>query len=274
MLPILFSIGPIKIYSYGFFISLAFLVGSFVVWKRAKEEAYDEEKIFDALVLTILFALLGARVYFILLNFQNFGFNFLKWIWLTRYAGLCFHGGLIGGGIGLWWLVSSGRMGPACRQAGFWQTADIAVFGLALGQVIAKIGCFFNQKDFTQIYESLLALLTFYFLLKIERRYRMFSWYKSQAPGFLLLSYLTFYSLGRLFLEKLRGDSIYLSGLIVLASLVGLYLRAERRWQEDKKLLVARCLLLVNKIKYGMRIIGRKTRKKIKRRIKVGKDFR
>ena len=137
MLPILFSIGPIKIYSYGFFISLAFLVGSFVVWKRAKEEAYDEEKIFDALVLTVLFALLGARGYFILLNFQNFGFNFLKWIWLTRYAGLCFHGGLLGGILGLFLFTRR-------EKWDFWQTADIAVFGLVLGQAIGRIGCFLN----------------------------------------------------------------------------------------------------------------------------------
>ncbi len=300
MLPILFSIGPIKIYSYGFFISLAFLVGSFVVWKRAKEEAYDEEKIFDALVLTVLFALLGARGYFILLNFQNFGFNFLKWIWLTRYAGLCFHGGLLGGILGLFLFTRR-------EKWDFWQTADIAVFGLVLGQAIGRIGCFLNgccygkptnlflgmkfaglteRRHPTQLYEAILALLIFYLLLKLERRYRLFAWYKGKKdkaePGFLALAYLIFYNLGRIFLENWRGDGIYwmgistaklVSGGILLVALIGFYLRSGRGWQEDKKLAGELGLSLMKKLKYNLKTVRRKE-KKIKTGIKVGKDIK
>lgn len=301
MLPILFSIGPLKIYSYGFFMALAFLSGSFVVWRRAKEEAYDEEKIFDAIIFTTLFAFLGARIYYLLFNFTEFGFNLLKWFWLTRYAGLSFHGGLLGGILGLFLFCKR-------EKWDFWQTADMAVFGLVLAQVIGRIGCFLNgccygrptnffwgvkfaglaePRHPTQIYEAVFVLLIFFLLLKLERRYRLFTWYKGKkdkaAPGFLALSYLICYNSSRIFLEIFRQDSLYLmgirsaqlaSGLIMLASLVILYQRSGRGLKEDKELLITRCLLLFDKVKYGMKTAGRKPRKKKKQRVKVGEDVK
>lgn len=300
MLPVLFSVGPIKIYSYGLFMALAFLVGSFIVWRRAKEEAFDEEKIFDAIIFTTLFALLGARIYYLLFNFKDFGFNLLKWFWLTRYVGLCFHGGLFGGILGLFLFTKR-------EKWDFWQTADIAVFGLSLGQAIGRIGCFLNgccygtptelflgvkfsglpeRRHPTQIYEAIFVLLIFYLLLKLERRYRLFAWYRGKkdkaAPGFLALSYLSFYNLGRIFLENLRGDSVYwrgvrstqlVSGLTLLVALIVLYQRSGRGWQEDKKLAGELGLSLMKKLKYNLKTVRRKE-KKIKRGIKVGEDIK
>lgn len=301
MLPVLFSIGPIKIYAYGLFMALAFLVGSFVVFRRAKEEAFEEGKIFDGIIWTVLFGLLGARIYYLLFNFESFGFNLLKWFWLTRYAGLCFHGGLLGGILGLFFFTKR-------EKWDFWQTADIAVFGLSLGQIIGRIGCFFNgccwgirtnlpwgvvfvglegRRHPTQIYESIFVLVIFFFLLKLERRYRLFAWYKGKKdkaePGFLSLSYLIFYNLGRIFLENLRGDSLYwerirsaqlVSGLILFAALVTLYQRSGRELLEDKKLLATCCLSLINRIKYRIEISKRKPKKTRKQRVKVGEDIK
>lgn len=301
MLPVLLSIGPIKIYSYGLFLALAFLVGSFVFFRRAKEAAFEEEKIFDSIIWTVLFGLLGARIYYLLFNFPDFGFNPLKWFWLTRYGGLSFHGGLLGGTFGLFLFTKR-------EKWDFWQTADIAVFGLSLGQVIGRIGCFLNgccfgiQTDLpwgvvfvglegrrhpTQIYEALFVLFIFFLLLKLERRYRLFSWYKGKsdkaAPGFLALSYLIFYNFGRILLENLRGDSLYwgrvrsaqlVSGLILFAALVTLYQRSGRKLKEDKKLLAVYCLSLINRLKYRVEIAKRKPKKIKKQRVKVGEDIK
>ena len=301
MLPVLLSIGSFKIYSYGIFMALAFLVGSFVVFRKAKEEAFDEGKIFDGIFTTTLFGLVGARAYFILLHFDQFGFNPLKWLWLTRYAGLCFHGGLLGGALGLFLFTKR-------EKWDFWQAADIAVFGLALGQVIGKIGCFLNgcgygqptnfflgvkflglaeRRHPTQIYEAVLVFFIYYFLLRLERKYRLFEWYKGKkdkaAPGFLSLVYLIFYNLARIFLENLRGDSLYwmgiktaqlVSGTILIFALIVLYYRSGRGLSEDKRLLVDNCSLLFDQVKYKIKTIGRKARKRVMRRVKVGKDIK
>lgn len=301
MLPVLFSIGPIKIYSYGLFMALAFLSGSFVFFRRAKEAAFEEEKIFDSIIWTVLFGLLGARICYLLFNFADFGFNPLKWFWLTRYAGLSFHGGLLGGILGLFFFTKR-------EKWDFWQISDMVVFGLALGQVIGRIGCFFNGCCFgietdlpwgvvfvglegkrhpTQIYEALFVLLIFFLLLKLERRYRLFSWYQGKsdkaAPGFLSLVYLIFYNLGRIFLENLRGDSLYWKGirstqlisfLIFLVALVTLYQRSGRELGEDKRLLVGYCFSLINRVRYRVEIAKRKPRKAVKQRVKVGEDIK
>lgn len=286
--------------------ALAFLVGSFVIFRRAKEEAFDEENFFDALIFTTISGLIGARVYCVLINFSQFGLDPLKWIWLTKYAGLCFHGALIGGAIGLWWLVDSGKLGPAWRQAGFWQTADIAVFGLALGQAIARIGCFLNgccygkptevfwgvmfsgfeeKRHPTQIYEALFALLIFCFLNKLDRRYRLFDWYKGKKdraePGFLFLFYLITYNFGRIILEIWRGDSVYWWGIksaqissffILLISLFGLYLRSGRDWQFDGKILAGRVTSVLTFL--DLRKKTRTKKKEKKGYVKVGDDIR
>jgi phosphatidylglycerol:prolipoprotein diacylglycerol transferase len=299
MLPVLFSIGSIEIRSYGLFMALALIVGSFVVWKKAKDEAYDEEKIFDGLVFTIIFGLIGARVYCVFLNFSRFGFDPLKWIWVTRYAGLCFHGGLLGGILGLYLFARR-------EKWNFWQTADTAVFGLALGQVIARIGCFFDGCCFgqptdvfwgvmfsgfeerrhpTQIYEAFLGLLIFYFLNKLERRYRLFDWYKGKKdraePGFLFLFYLIAYSFGRIILETWRGDSVYWLGIksaqitsafILLISLFGLYRRSGSDWQFNGKLLSERAISVLKGLEFREKT--RIKRREKKRHVKVGDDIR
>lgn len=255
---------------YGLFMALAFLVGSFEVWRRAKEEAFESEKIFDGIVITVLLGLLGARIHFVLLNFEHFGFNLLRWLWLTKYAGLRFHGGLLGGIFGLFLFTKR-------EKWDFWQTADIAVLGLSLGQAIGRIGCFFNEKDLTQIYESIFVMLIFYLLLRLERRYRLFVWYKGKkdkaAPGFLGLSYLIIYNLGRIFLETLRGERVYWSGLIVLVALVCLYQRSGRELQKDKRLVINRCLLSMNELKYRIKTLRRKEKRR-RKRIKVGEDVK
>jgi len=254
---------------FGLFLALGFLIGAFVFWYKAKEEAYDEEKIFDGIIITLFSALLGARLEFIFLNFQDFGFNLLKWFWLTRYTGLRFEGALLFGILGFYLF---------CRRLkwDFWLSADLAVFGLCWVQAIVKIGCFFNEKDITQIYESLLLFLIFFVLGRLERSYRLFAWYKGKkdraAPGFLFLSYLIIFFTARMFLEKIRGNSLFLNGVIALISLGFLYWRSGRELPVDIRLLISYCCSAVNRLKYRLATLKRK-KITTKKKIKVGKDI-
>ena len=209
---------------FGLFLAVGFFSGSFIIWKKAKDEALKEEKVFDGIIFVMLLGLLGARLDFIFHNFNEFGFNFLKWFWLTRYAGLNFNGGLLLGLLALYWFSRQ------LADWDFWPMADLAVFGLVAGQAIVKIGLFLFERDISEIIEAAWLIIIFYFLTKMERRYRLFKWYQDQKkkaePGFLILFYLIFYYLGRLPLEIWRGHALYLSSLIFLGSLIVFYQRS------------------------------------------------
>lgn len=134
MLPVLFSIGPIPISSFGFFLSLAFLFATFLTWRLARAWDLSEEKILDLLLLTFFGALLGARVFFILQNFDLFGFSITKWFLLTKYSGLSFWGAFLGGWLTL--FIFSRRL-----KEDFWQIADLASPGFLVGLALGQVGC-------------------------------------------------------------------------------------------------------------------------------------
>ncbi len=226
-------------YFSGIFTALGFLLASFVIWRKAKDEAFEEEKVFDALILTVVCGLIGGRLEFALRHWSEFGFDLVKFLWLTRYAGLGFNTALLAGSLGLWWLVKSGRIRPAggAGQTSFWSVADLAVFGLVLGQAVAKTGAFIDSQNWLKLAEVIWLLLLLFSLKHWERRYRLFEWYrgkKKQAPpGFLFLAYLFFYFLGQLLLAIFQRDSLYLDILMILASLTVLYLCSGREWRQD-----------------------------------------
>ena len=45
MFPILFSIGPVTIYTFGFLLGTGFFLASFLIWRRLRELGQQEEKI-------------------------------------------------------------------------------------------------------------------------------------------------------------------------------------------------------------------------------------
>ena len=62
MYPILFKIGPINLYTYGFFLSLGFLVAILVASREAKRTGLSVEHFFDLCFYLILAAIVGSRL--------------------------------------------------------------------------------------------------------------------------------------------------------------------------------------------------------------------
>ncbi len=222
MYPILLSLGPIKIYSFGLFLVLATIVGSFVVWREGRALGLDEEKLVDFLLVEIFFGLIGARIYYILLYFKDFSSEPFRWLLIFHYPGLAFVGGFLGGLVGLLYFVRKERWS-------FWQIADFSVLGLSLAESIGRLGAFFSGTAYgtitnlpwsvtmvglsgrrhpVQIYEALAALVTFLILLKLKS----FSAKRNLPTGLIFTAYLFFWGISRLTLEIFRGDSVYFSG--------------------------------------------------------------
>ena len=226
MLPILLSLGPIKIYSYGLFVALAFIVATFLIWKLSREEEIEEEKILDLILVTIFFAIIGARIFYILFHQEEFSPDLIRTIHLTKFPGLVFYGGLIFGTTAAIIFILKNKL-P------FWQASDICVLGLSLGQGIGRLGCFLNgccygkvtklpwgvyfpgllgKRQPTQIYEALTDFLIFFFLFKIYQKTQLS---KREKRGYVFLSYFIFSNLSRFTLEFLRDNSVYWQGLSV-----------------------------------------------------------
>ena len=93
MLPVLLDIGPITIYSFGFFLALSYLVGTFVFWKLGKKQGYNEEKLLDLSVISLIAALVGGHLYFVILNFSLFRDNLVSILHVWQ-GGFAYHGSL------------------------------------------------------------------------------------------------------------------------------------------------------------------------------------
>jgi phosphatidylglycerol:prolipoprotein diacylglycerol transferase len=132
MIPVLFHIGPLPVYSFGALMALAAIVGGWLAWLELKRYRYNPE-----LSSTLVFAgavggLIGARVLFILEEWNSF----VRYPWEFIYsgAGFTWYGGVIGGVLAATWVVR--REGIPWLKA-----ADICAPALAIAYGIGRIGC-------------------------------------------------------------------------------------------------------------------------------------
>lgn len=149
MYPVLFSLGPLSISSFGFFLTIAFLFSIFTLWKLSKAYDINEGKILDLAILAFIGGIIGARIYFIIFNWEAFG-SFSKVILLNRYPGLSFWGGLLGGIIAL-------RFFTLKLKINYWQVLDFASVGFLIGLFFAGMGCFLGGCSYGIISELPIA---------------------------------------------------------------------------------------------------------------------
>lgn len=132
MYPIIFQFGPITIYSFGAMMALAALSAGWIVSIELKRHGYNSE-----LASTIVFAaaiggLIGARILFIVEEWQGFLAAPLKYIFTG--AGFTWYGGFFGGAAAASWVVNKNKI-P-------WLVGvDIGAPALALAYGVGRIGC-------------------------------------------------------------------------------------------------------------------------------------
>lgn len=157
MSPVLFQIGPLKIQYYGLMYLVAFAVTYILVTYRLKNEdghTLDMDHVQPLFTAMIIGLLVGARLgYVFFYHFSYYArhpleiilpFSFTNGITFTGFAGMSFHGGLIGTIIAFWIYVRR-------VNSGFFRTADLIVPAIPLGYTFGRIGNFINGELYGRI---------------------------------------------------------------------------------------------------------------------------
>jgi len=254
--PRLVRIGSFYIPTYGVVLAIAYLVGIWMLRRKARAEGLPEQKIFDFSLYVLAAAILGAKLLLVIVEWRHYMKSAGNFIEVLRSGGV-FYGGLIAATfVGIAYMRKH-RL-PA------WKIADMGAPPIALGEAIGRWGCFAagccygkpTEGPFgvtfrdpcaheavgtplnvplhpTQIYLSANAFVIFLILQWAYRR-RTFD-------GEIFWLYVLLYAITRGILETFRGDSIrgflipgvlstsQFIGLVGVAAAVGMLIYLSRR---------------------------------------------
>ena len=235
--------GGVEVRWYGIILTLGIIAGLGYALFRTKTEGISADDILDYAIWTILLAIIGARLYYVLTTLKDAAGDpnyesFLDVIAIWN-GGIAIYGAIIGGALALF-LVSKVKKYNKTQML---KVFDMVAPGVMLGQIIGRWGNFCNGEAHgiettanfflrmglkgyadtpyltkftyyhpTFLYESLWNLLGF---VLINIFYK-----KKKFDGQILLMYLAWYGLGRMFIEGLRTDSLYI-GVFRISQVVG-----------------------------------------------------
>lgn len=267
------SVFGFSIAYYGIIIGIGMLTGIWVAQNDAKRRGQDPDIYLDFALYGIIFAIIGARLYYVIFEWDMYKDNLLQ-IFNLRAGGLAIYGGVIGAVLTL--IVFTRK-----RKVPFFSMADSGVLGLITGQIIGRWGNFFNCEAFGGYTDSLLAMRikrslvnenmlngdvlnhlivengmeyiqvhpTFLYESLWNLGLLMFMlWYRKRKKfdGEMLWIYLVGYGLGRFWIEGLRTDQLILFGtgiavsqglslILVLASVGVLIYHYRRLFKRQKE---------------------------------------
>ncbi|CAC6734958.1 prolipoprotein diacylglyceryl transferase [Staphylococcus aureus] len=252
--PVAFNLGLLSVRWYGIIIAVGILLGYFVAQRALVKAGLHKDTLVDIIFYSALFGFIVARIYFVIFQWPYYAENpgeIIK-IW---HGGIAIHGGLIGGFI-------AGVIVCKVKNLNPFQIGDIVAPSIILAQGIGRWGNFMNHEAHggpvsrafleqlhlpnfiienmyingqyyhpTFLYESIWDVAGFIILVNIRKHLKL---------GETFFLYLTWYSIGRFFIEGLRTDSLMLTSNIRVAQLVSILL-----------ILISISLIVYRRIKYN-----------------------
>jgi len=237
--PTLFSLGPLKIHTYGALIALGIFLALLYLSRQAKKQGLDYQKILDITIYLVLSGVLGARIFYVILEYKNFEADFIG-IFKIWEGGLVYYGGFLTAFTTGYFLIKKYKL-PV------WKSLDLFAPAVPLAHTFGRMGCFFagccygkptslpwaiifkNPDSLaqpvlnismhpTQIYEASSNLIIFLFL----------NWFQNRKSfdGQIAWIYVILYSIMRFIVEFFRGDErgFVLNGLLSTSQLISLIL--------------------------------------------------
>ena len=140
------STAPWPLHTYGVLIAMGFIVGIGVGVREARRTGFDEEAVLDMGFWALLSGMVGARIYFIAVNWKEYfvtrpwvrveqlGFD-IPAVFAVWQGGLVFYGGALGAVATFVWFARS-------RGLPLGRFGDIIIPSLPLGHALGRLGCF------------------------------------------------------------------------------------------------------------------------------------
>lgn len=225
--PIAFTIpigGGWNVYWYGILITLGIALAVIYGLKRAKSFGIDPDKLMTAILVTLVGAVLSARLYYVIFMESMPITDFFK----IHDGGLAIPGGLIG-------AVAIGFIMCKIEKIDVLSAFDLMSIGFFIGQAIGRWGNFVNQEAYGTFtgstwfgmsgdkiteamgsampvhpcffYESIWCALGFLLLHLLS--------YRRKFKGELGCIYMIWYGFGRFIIEGLRTDALMLGAVRV-----------------------------------------------------------
>jgi len=217
MYPVLFELGGLKIYSYGFMIAIGAVSGiAYMIVRGKKEVGLTFDQANTLFLYIFIAAFVGGKAFLFFENPSQYIHDPGR---LLKGRGFVFYGSFLFAIPVMLWFFKKHKLNT-------FKMLDVMAITTCLVHMFGRLGCFlagccygvptdsFFGVTFTdpacyaspkgvplhptQLYESIYILLVMIFLLIIRRRRKFY--------GQLFLLYLILYAAGRSVLETFRGD--------------------------------------------------------------------
>lgn len=235
----------LTIHLYGVIIALGIILAYIFCSNISKNHGLTKDNILDIIIYGLPTAIVFARMYYVIFEWGSYKDNLLD-IFKIWEGGLAIYGGIIGACVSTY---------VYCRlkKIKVFKAFDVGAYGLLIGQIFGRWGNFVNAEAYgtettlpwrmelvnlgisvhpTFLYESLWNLGVLIILL-LRRK-------KMTFDGEVFLSYITLYGLGRVWIEGLRTDSLYLGPvrisqfIAILCVVVGITLIIKFKQEKNK----------------------------------------
>ena len=233
-----FSVFGFPVYAYGLIIALGLVLAFVYASREAKKTGISDNDFFNMFLIGLPVAVLCARIYYVIFSWDYYKHN-LSEILNIREGGIAIYGAVLGAALVV--LIYC-----KVKKINIVKVLDVLSVSLLIGQAVGRWGNFVNGEAFgescnlpwamtivrgmrtiaesvhpTFLYESLWNAAGVGVLLLFKR--------KKVFEGELACCYMVWYGIGRMFIEGLRADSLYLgtfrvsqilSAVLVLAGLI------------------------------------------------------
>ena len=243
-----FQIGSLKIHWYGVIIAVGFLLAVIYACKRANEFGLSPDDILDAVIYGLPTAIICGRIYYVVFYWDLYKDNpseIIK-VW---HGGIAMYGVLIG-------AILTCIIFTRKRKISLLAFLDVVSLGFLIGQFIGRWGNFINREAYgyeteifcrvgltrngvttyvhpTFLYESLWNFVGFIIIHLYSKKHRRYD-------GQIFACYIAWYGFGRMFIEGMRTDSLYLFNTGIRVSQLLAFV----------SFLVAGTILLLNRFKF------------------------
>ncbi len=237
--PVAFTIplfGGLEVRWYGLIITTGIILAFLYCAFRAKQEGIVFDDVLDIALFTVIFAIIGARAYYVLTSLEKYD-SFYEMIAIWE-GGIAIYGAVIAGAITIWAVCRYKKLSAL-------KMLDATAPAVMIGQILGRWGNFFNGEAHgpvvtegslfyslrmglyphdiegvrgmayvhpTFLYESVWNLVGFVLI--------HFLYQKKKFDGQVVLMYITWYGFGRMLIEGLRTDSLYV-GVFRISQVVG-----------------------------------------------------